>query len=243
LDVATGRAIARLALAQRGPGWLTPTENENLLAAFEIPHLRSVLCASPDEAVAAAAQIGFPVAVKLASTTLVHKSDWQGVHLGLRSAEAVRDAVIAIERALERAGRRHELLGFAVQPMAPAGVDTIVGMVADPDFGPLVAFGLGGVTTELLGDVAFRLAPLSDADALRMIRSIRSAPLLEGFRGTPVADQPALVDVLLRVAKLAEEVPEVVELDLNPVRVHALGRGVCALDARIRVGPRPGGGP
>jgi acetyl coenzyme A synthetase (ADP forming)-like protein len=235
VDVATGRAIAQLALDRRGPGWLTPVENENLLAAFGIRHLRSVVCATAAEAAAAAEQLGVPVAAKLASTTLVHKSDWKGVHLDLRSPAAVAAAFEAMERTLTLAGKRDEMLGVTVAPMAGRGVDAIVGMVADPAFGPLVAVGLGGVATELLGDVAFRLAPLTDREAARMVASIRGRALLTGHRGAPVADEAALVEFVLRVAQLAQSVPEIAELDLNPVRVFAKGDGAIALDARIRV--------
>lgn len=242
VDVAAAEVLLRRALAERGPGWLTPTENEALLELFGIPHLPSVICPDADAAVAAAEALGLPVAVKLASTTLVHKSDWNGVHVDLRSPAAVRAAVSAIDAALLARGKSAELLGYMVQPMAGSGVDTMVGMVADPDFGPLVAFGLGGVTMELVGDVAFRLAPLSDREAERMVHSIKSAPLLSGFRGAPVADEAALIDVLLRVAHLAQTLPEVQELDLNPVRVYAAGQGACALDARVRVGGAGSGG-
>ncbi|MBL8840281.1 MAG: acetate--CoA ligase family protein [Planctomycetes bacterium] len=236
VEAKTGHAIVRNALAHRGPGWLTPCEQENLLAAFGIPHLRSTLCRSADEAVAAAAALEGPAVVKLASTTIVHKSDWNGVHLNCRGADAVSRACAAIEARLVAAGRREELLGYTVAPMAPSGVDTLVGLFVDPSFGPLLAFGLGGVTTELMNDTAFRLVPLTDAEAQRMVGSIKGVELLRGFRGAPLADEPALVDLLLRVARLASELPEVLEVDLNPVRVFERGRGACALDARIRVG-------
>jgi acyl-CoA synthetase (NDP forming) len=181
-----GRAAA---LACHGPGWLSPSENEELLAAFGIPRARSIDCASAAEAAAAATQIGGPVAVKLASRTLVHKSDWDAVHLDVGTPADAANAFVAIERRLAAAGKRDEMLGVTVAPMARGGVDTIVGMVADPDFGPLVAFGLGGVATEILGDVAFRLAPITDQEALRMVRSIRGRALLAGHRGAPPADE------------------------------------------------------
>jgi acetyl coenzyme A synthetase (ADP forming)-like protein len=237
VDAAAGRAIVASALARRGAGWLTPDENESLLAAFGIPHLRSVLCPTAEDAARAAGRISGPVAVKLASTTLVHKSDWRGVVLDVRTPEAAAAAFVSIEKTLADADRRGEMLGVTVGPMAPAGVDTIVGAVADPQFGALVAFGLGGVATELLGDVTFRLASLTDEDARRMVRSIRGHALLAGFRGAPAADEAALADVILRVARLAREIPDVREIDLNPVRAFARGRGACAIDARIRVAP------
>jgi acyl-CoA synthetase (NDP forming) len=121
--------------------------------------------------------------------------------------------------------------------MAPAGVDVMVGAIAEEKFGPIVAFALGGTTVELLGDVAFRLAPLTDRDATDLVRAIRGWPLLDGWRGAPPADVAALESLLLRVALLADRVPEILELDLNPVRVLPKGRGALALDARVRVGP------
>jgi acetyl coenzyme A synthetase (ADP forming)-like protein len=231
------RDVARRALERRGAGWLTPEENEELLAAAGLPILRSFLCRTVDEARAAAVRLGGPVAVKLASTTLVHKSEWKGVHLDLRGPAEAAAAMAAIEKELAARGRRGEMLGVTVAPMAGAGVDTIVGAVTDPSFGPLLAFGLGGIATELVGDVAFRRAPLTDVDALRMVRSVRGHALLAGYRGAPPADEGAVVDVVLRVAQLVDRVPEIVELDLNPVRVFTKGDGASVLDARIRVAP------
>lgn len=237
VDARLGRAIVSEALKHRGAGWLSSCELDNLLGAFGIPHLRSTLCATVDQAVAAAAATGGPVALKLASTTIVHKSDVGGVVLGLRDEAAVRRAFAAIEARVVALGRRREMSGVTVQPMAGSGVDVIVGMVADPDFGPLLAFGSGGVATELLEDVAFRLAPLTDVEAAAMVGATRGAALLRGFRGAPPADEPALVELLLRVAQMATELPELAELDLNPVRVFARGQGAIALDARARVAP------
>ena len=162
VDARLGRAIVREALQHRGAGWLSACELDNLLGAFGIAHLRSTLCATAEEAVAAAGAAGAAVALKLASTTIVHKSDVGGVALGLRDEAAVRKAFAGIEARVAALGRRGEMHGVTVQPMANAGVDVIVGMVVDPDFGPLLAYGSGGVATELLEDVAFRLAPLTD---------------------------------------------------------------------------------
>lgn len=186
---------------------------------------------------AAAAAAGGPVAVKLASTTIVHKSDVGGVALGLRDETAVRKAFAGIEARGAALGRRDEMHGVIVQPMAGTDVDVIVGMVLDQDFGPLLAYGSGGVATELLEDVAFRLAPLTDVEATGLVGATRGAALLRGFRGAPIADEPALVELLLRVSRMAVELPELAELDLNPVRVFARGQGAVALDARARVAP------
>jgi acetate---CoA ligase (ADP-forming) len=237
VDVARARQICAHALERRGPGWLAPDEIAPLLQSFGVATLPGALCRSAADAVVAAQRFGGPVALKLASLTLIHKSDVGGVHLDLRGAEAVRAAWSALERALESRGRRGEMLGAWVQPMAPAGVDVMVGAIAEEKFGPIVAFGLGGTTVELLGDVAFRLAPLTDRDASDLVRAIRGYPLLDGWRGSPPGDVAALEQLLLRVALLADRVPEILELDLNPVRVLPKGQGALALDARVRVGP------
>jgi acyl-CoA synthetase (NDP forming) len=167
---------------------------------------------------------------------LVHKSDAGAVELDLRGPGEVQSAMA---RLAERfAGR---LSGVVVQPMISGGVETIVGVVQEPVFGPLVVFGLGGIATEVLGDHAARLAPLTTADADDLIRSIRAAPLLLGHRGTPPADLHALQEALLRISRLADELPEVAELDLNPV--IARPDGAFAVDARVRVTSRAPGDP
>jgi acyl-CoA synthetase (NDP forming) len=155
----------------------------------------------------------------------------------LPEADAVRRAVATIEARLAERGEAGAMDGVLVQKMAPKGIEVVVGVTHDPLFGPVVAFGLGGVLVELLKDVTFRVTPLTDRDAREMIHSIRGRELLEGFRGQPPGDLPALEDLLLRVAKLAEEVPEVRELDLNPVFVLPPGQGCQIADARLLVRP------
>jgi acyl-CoA synthetase (NDP forming) len=175
------------------------------------------------------------VAVKLASRTVVHKSDVGGVRLGLADADAVRRAFDGIRGRLEADGRLDAMDGVVVQPMASGGVEVLAGVTQDPVFGPLVAFGLGGVYVEVLADVCFRVAPLTDRDAAEMVRGIRGLPLLQGYRGHPTADLAALGEVLLRVSRLAEEVPAVGEIDLNPI--FALPEGCAIADARVHVRP------
>lgn len=233
--VERAQAVCRSALADRGGGWLTAAETRDVLEAFGLPLVQEALVPGPDEAVAAAQRLGYPVAVKLASHTLVHKTEWSGVALGLDNDAAVRDACARIADTLQRAGRRTELDGFVVQPMALGGVELVVGVTADPLFGPLVAFGLGGIHVEVLGDVVFRITPLTDRDAHEMVRTIRGYRLLTGYRGHPAVDTAAIEDALLRVSRLAEEVVEIAELDLNPVKAFEPGQGVRILDARIRV--------
>jgi acyl-CoA synthetase (NDP forming) len=147
----------------------------------------------------------------------------------------VAEAFAAIEAAVSQLGRRAEMSGVTVQAMVREGLETIVGATRDPAFGPLVLFGLGGVQVELLKDVYFRVHPLTDLDAAQMVRGIRGAKLLEGFRGSPPGDVPALEQAILRVSQMVGEFPEIAELDLNPLKVLPPGRGCIALDARVRV--------
>ena len=180
------------------------------------------------EALAAAAALGGHVALKADVPGLVHKSGAGAVELDLRGVTDVRRAMRRLE------GRfADRLAGVLVQPMIADGTELIIGVVQEPVFGPLVVFGLGGVATEMLGDHAARLAPLTDTDADDLIHSIRAAPLLLGHRGQPAADLGAISDALLRISRLADDLPQVTELDLNPV--IARPDGVFAVDARVRV--------
>lgn len=239
IDIRRGRQICRRALEERGEGWLTPEEVEQLLAAFGLPQPTARIATTVDEAVAAADAIGYPVAVKLMSKTIVHKTEWNGVHLNVPDADGVRAAFEAMRRTLEERGRLDEMDGVLVQPMIGKGTEVFVGVTQDPMFGPLVAFGLGGTNVEILGDVTFRITPLTDRDAREMVRSIRGYRLLEGYRDVPPADVAAVEDILLRVARMADEIPEIAEIDLNPVRLFEPGHGGMILDARVLVKPEP----
>jgi acyl-CoA synthetase (NDP forming) len=183
-----------------------------------------------DEAVAVAEAIGFPVVIKARSGSLVHKSELGGVVLGLDSPDAVR---AAYQQMATRLGP--EMQGAVVQATATKGVEAIVGLAADPAYGPIVMVGLGGILTDLLGDRSFGVPPLERGEADLMIAGLRAAPLLEGYRNTPLVDRQALVEVVEAVALLAEEVPELVELDLNPVVVGA--DGALVLDCKVRLAP------
>ncbi|HLT57942.1 MAG: GNAT family N-acetyltransferase [Limnochordales bacterium] len=234
VDAAAGRAVCRQA-RRRGSGWLLPEEVDQVLAAFGLPRPAARVAFDEDEAAAAAAALGYPVAVKLASATLVHKTEWQGVHLHVADEAGVRRAVRAMRAALEQQDMLGHMAGVLVQKMAPEGVDTFAGVTQEPTFGPVIAFGLGGTAVEVLGDVVFRITPLTDRDAHEMVRSIRGFPLLAGFRGQPPADVDAAADVLLRLSRMVEDIPEIVAVDLNPVRLLETGAGALVLDARIRV--------
>jgi acetyl coenzyme A synthetase (ADP forming)-like protein len=236
IDVDEGRAIARAFL--RGGrddhdderAWLPAPDAARLCRSFGIPVVESRAVTSADAAVAAAAEMGYPVALKAGAPTIVHKTDVGGVALDLADAAAVRDAYGAMQRRLGA-----DMGGAVVQPMVPVGVETIVGVTHDPSFGPLVLFGMGGATAELLGDRTLRILPLTDEDGHELVRSLRGSPLLFGYRGRPQVDVEALEDLIHRVARLAEGVPEVAEMDLNPVIVSE--HGVIAVDVKIRVAP------
>jgi acetyl coenzyme A synthetase (ADP forming)-like protein len=206
-----------------GDRWLSASAARTLLESYGIPVVPERAAASVDEAVAAADELGYPVVLKT-GVAGVHKTDVGGVALDLRDESAVREAA-------ERIGAP-----LLVQPLVYGGVELLVGAVEDPVFGPLVALGPGGTLAELIGAASFRLAPLTDADADELVRTGKVARLLSGFRGAPPADMDAVAELLLRVGRLVDDVPEVVELDLNPV---IAGPGGCvAVDARIRVAPQ-----
>ena len=231
VKIGEARAVVEKALA-RGGGWLDPLECEALLSAFGIAMAPIRMVRDEEEGVAAAKELGFPVAVKAVGPTVLHKTEVGGVRLGLADETAVREACLEMKAAL---GER--LTNILVQRMVSGGVEVIAGVTYDPTFGPLVLYGAGGVLVELLADVAFRLHPLTDRDAAALLEDVKSTALLRGFRGAPRADEVALIDLLLRVSALVEACPQVREMDLNPVKV--LSRGVRVVDARIRVGRPP----
>jgi acyl-CoA synthetase (NDP forming) len=240
MDLGAARAVVQGARQRAATGqnvWLTPEEAAALLAAAGIPMVPTVDAETAGEAALAATRLGFPVAVKLASKTLTHKSDVGGVMLDLESESDVRRAFADIGRKLDEKGMRDQMDGVTVQPMVPEGVEAIIGVTHDPSFGPVLMFGLGGVYVELLRDVTFRVHPVTDRDVAEMVRTVRGYKLLEGFRGAPPADIPALEQAILRVSQLVGELPEIVELDLNPLKVlpRRSQRGCMAVDARVAV--------
>ncbi|WP_460347380.1 acetate--CoA ligase family protein [Actinoallomurus acanthiterrae] len=202
-----------------------------LLDAYGLPLATWRPTTSADEAVRAAAELGDHVVLKADVPGIVHKSDAGAVELDLRGETDVR---CAYARLAARFGDR--LGGVLVQPMARGGVEVLCGIVQEPVFGPLVVFGLGGVATEVLGDRSARLTPLTDVDAAELIRSVRSAPLLLGYRGAPAVDTASLEETLLRLSRLADDHPQIAEVDLNPI--IARPDGVVAVDARVRVLPQ-----
>jgi len=229
------KKLCKEAVQARGPGWLTAEETREVLGGMRLPLAEGGVAATAEGAVELARQVGFPVAVKLASHRLVHKTEIGGVFLDLADETAVRNSFQEIRDRLEKTGQLDAMEGVLVQRMVKGGVEIMVGVTQDPLFGPLVAFGLGGIHVEILGDVVFRVTPLTDRDAAEMVRSIRGYRLLQGYRGHPPADIDALQELLLRISRLVEEVTEISEIDLNPIFALAPGQGCRIVDARIRV--------
>ena len=239
-DISPGdaRDLCRDVLADRHDDWLTPEEVRRVLNAFGLPLVPALLAQTADDAAGLAAALGYPVVAKLQTRRLLHKTEAGAVRVGLASERDVRGAFRELSALAAAHGVTARDEGVVIQPMIAAGVETIVGVTDDPLFGSLVAFGLGGIHVEVLKDVHFRVAPLTERDADELLREVRGYKLLEGYRGHPAADRDALREVLLRVARLAEEVPEIVELDLNPVIALPPGNGCRIVDARIRVARR-----
>jgi len=223
-------SIVATALA-RGDGWLTAEETAALLSCYGLPLIEQRIVKTPEEAGTEAERMDCDVALKVIAPGVTHKTEAGGVRLNLRGEKQVREAAREITAGLAALG--NSPTGFLIQRMAAKGVEMLVGVVHDPQFGPVVACGAGGVQVELLRDVSVRLTPLSREDASEMIRSLKTYPLLNGFRGGPVCDVTALEEGLLRVSTMVEDIPQIAELDCNPFVVQE--HGAVILDARVRV--------
>ncbi len=232
VDAAAVQALFEQA-RREGRVSLGEADARTILQAYGFPVPPSRLAATPEEAIEAADEMGYPVALKIASPDILHKTDVGGVRLNLGSPVDVRDAFDLIVYRAARYVPGARIWGCMVQKMVPPGREILIGVSRDPQFGPLVAFGLGGIYVEALKDVVFRVAPFSRQEAEEMIREIRSYPLLEGVRGEPSADHAAMADALCRVSQLVTDFPEIVELDINPLMVFEEGRGAMALDMRL----------
>ena len=231
--VATAQRLLEADTTPAG-GWLPPHTVRALLEAYGIPTPQETIARSAAEAAQAAAALGFPVALKIVSPDIAHKSDAGGVVLGLESAEAVAAAYDEMMARLKAAFPKAHLEGALVQQMAAEGQEVIVGAVRDPLFGPLVMFGSGGVEVEGLGDVAFALAPLTAADRIHLLESTWAGRKLAGFRNMSPADRGAVENILARLAQLAADFPTLAEIEINPLRVLPAGQGALALDVRAR---------
>ncbi|MGH8911142.1 MAG: acetate--CoA ligase family protein, partial [Acidimicrobiia bacterium] len=233
VDADSARATVSTALERLGEegGWLEPDEVSAVIQSVGLKTPVTVVAASEQEAVEASGEIEGPVVLKVISDSALHKSDVGGVALDISGEEAVRQAYQRVTEAVTDAS------GVVVQSFVPEGHEVLIGSTEDPNFGSLVGFGLGGVMVDLLGDVTFRIHPLTDVDAAEMTRAVRGFPMLEGYRNLPVGDVAAVEDALLRVSAMLTVLPEISEMDLNPVKVLGPGEGVVVVDGRIRVEP------
>jgi len=208
-------------------------EARSILNAYEIDIPASELAADPEEAIGIAEAMGYPVVLKIASPDILHKTDVGGVRVGIRNADDVRDAFDLITYRAQRYLPEARLWGCLVQKMVPSGLEVLIGMNRDPQFGPLVTFGLGGIYVETLKDVTFRVAPFSRLEAEAMLNEIRAHALLDGVRGQKPVDKEILIDTILRIGQLVTDFPEIMELDINPFIVYEQDRGGVALDMRL----------
>ncbi|MFC2033519.1 acetate--CoA ligase family protein [Chloroflexota bacterium] len=210
---------------------LTEIESKELLKEAGINVIDTRLATSSEEAVSISQQIGFPVVLKISTPDIIHKSDAGGVKVGLKTPKQVTKAYDDILKAAKQNNPQARIQGVSVQKMARPGVEVIIGMSKDAQFGPMIMFGLGGIWVELLKDVSFRITPLTRRDAAEMIGEIKGYPLLTGYRGQEAVDITSLEDFILKVSDFAENNPGIKELDLNPV--FAYSNDAVAVDARI----------
>jgi len=214
-----------------GRSILTESESKKLLKQVGIPVVETRLARTKKEAVSLSQKIGFPVALKIASPDVIHKSDSGGVKLGLNNAAQVKTAYNQIMESVNQKHPGAVIQGVSVQKMVPPGTEVIIGTSKDPQFGPVIMFGLGGIFVEILKDVSFRIIPVDRSDAQQMIREIKGYSLLEGFRGKEPVNIRALVEMILKISNLVEKNPRIKELELNPV--FACKDSAVAVDARI----------
>jgi acyl-CoA synthetase (NDP forming) len=214
---------------------LTEIESKEIIKSAGIPVVEAKLARTKAEAISLSKKMGFPVVLKIVSLDVVHKSDSGGVRLGLANAAQVGKAYSEIISAIKKHYSKAKIEGISVQKMAHPGVEVIIGMTKDEQFGPVLMFGLGGILVEVLKDVSFRIVPLTKRDASQMIKEIKGYPLLEGYRGQEPADIPFLEALILKVSDFIDKNPEIKELDLNPVLAYK--DGAVAVDARVILEP------
>ena len=216
---------------KEGRSILTEFESKRFLKRVGIPVVETRLAKNQKEAVSIGQKIGFPVALKITSPDVVHKTDSGGVKLGLKNASEVKKAYEDILKSVKKKYPRALIHGISVQKMAPPGTEVIIGTSKDPQFGPVIMFGVGGIFVEVLKDVSFRIIPVNRRDAQEMIREIKGFPLLQGYRGKEPANIPALVEMILKISRFINENPQIREMELNPV--FAYKDKALAVDARI----------
>ncbi|WP_456396145.1 acetate--CoA ligase family protein [Thermococcus sp.] len=213
---------------------LVEFEAKEILKAYGLPVPEEKLAKTLDEALKYAEEIGYPVVLKLMSPQILHKSDAKVVLLNIKNPEELRQKWEEIHENARRYRPDAEILGVLVAPMLKVGKEIIIGVTEDPQFGHALMFGLGGIFVEVLKDVTFRIIPIEEKDAWKMLREIKSSPILAGARGEPPADMKAIVDLMLRVSKLVDDLRDYIkEMDLNPVFVYPEGEGAVVVDARI----------
>ena len=216
---------------KEGRKYLIETEAKTVCMEYGIPVTRFELAKNEAEAVKFAEEIGYPVVLKIVSPDIIHKSDVSGVIVDLKNAQELRNAYKQILKNVKKHKAKAKIVGILVQEMAPSSTEVIVGAIKDPQFGPAVMFGLGGIFVEVLKDVTFRVAPITVDEAREMISEVKAYPLLRGYRNLPPADIEAIVQILLNTSRLVMEHQEIKELDLNPVMVYE--KGAKTVDTRI----------
>jgi len=210
---------------------LTEFESKKILKQIGIPVVETKLAKTQKEAVSFSQKIGFPVALKIISPDVIHKTDSGGVKLGLKNVSEVREAYHEILEAVRKQYPDAIIHGVSVQKMVRPGTEVIVGTSKDPQFGPVIMFGLGGIFVEVLKDVAFRVIPIDRRDAQEMVKEIKGYPLLQGYRGKEPANITVLVEMILKISNLIHKNPQIKELELNPI--FAYKDSAVAVDARI----------
>ena len=214
---------------------LTEIESKDILKAAKIPVVETKLATTKTEAVELAKKMGFPIVMKIVSPDVVHKSDAGGVKLSTQNGTQVGKAYTEILANVKKHYPKAKIVGVSVQKMAKQGIEVIIGMTKDAQFGPVIMFGLGGILVEVLKDVSFRIVPMTKRDASEMIGEIKGFPILKGYRGQDPADVPYLEDLIVKVSDFVDKNPEIKELDLNPI--FAYKDGATAVDARIILEP------
>jgi len=216
---------------KEGRNYLLEPEAKIVCMEYGIPVTRFKVALTHEEAIESADQIGYPVVLKIVSPDILHKWDLGGVILNLNSASEVEDAYNRILENVKHRKPDAKIVGVLIQEMAPSSTEVIVGSTKDPQFGPTLMFGLGGIFVEILKDVTFRIAPIIEADAREMITEVKGYPILKGYRGQPPADMDAIIQILMNTSRLVMDREEIKELDLNPIMVY--GKGAKTVDARI----------
>jgi acetyl-CoA synthetase (ADP-forming) len=216
---------------KEGRNYLLEPEAKMVCMEYGIPVPRFKVALTYDEAIKFAEGIGYPVVLKIVSPDIIHKFDIGGVTLNLKNSSEVKNAYENILMNVKRHKPNAKIVGVLVQEMAPQSTEVIVGAIKDPQFGPALMFGLGGIFVEVLKDVTFRIAPITESDAREMITEVKAYPVLKGYRGQPPVDLNAIVNILLNTSKLVMDYLEIKELDLNPILVYE--KGAKTVDARI----------